>query len=346
MSLPDQRTFTFVVFVTPGFNSFATMGFVDPFRAANYLVGRQLFRWVFVSEAGGLCYGSNGAGVECDRLDTASHSAPDIALISSSWTPEYHGSAKVLFAIRSWARAGVTIAGLDTGAFIIAQSGFLDNRRATVHYEHIDSLREQYPNVDVVEDLFTFDGSFLTCCGGTSAVDFGLHLLKQLSGAALANAAARYIFQPGLRETSASQKPAGAEPLGALVPDDVKAIVRLMEENLEDPLPIPHLCERVGVSHRQVTRLFSRYIKKSPALYYRDIRLDRARGLVTQTEMQMSEIAVASGFSSQVHFSRAYKERFGLPPIRDRVEGRIPFEFRAWPMYSKTFKNPENGQKK
>lgn len=76
-----------------------------------------------------------------------------------------------------------------------------------------------------------------------------------------------------------------------------------------------------------------RSLKKTPALYYRDIRLDRARGLVTQTDLSLAQVAVASGFSSQVHFSRAYRERFGLTPRNDRIEGRVPFEYRAWPMH-------------
>jgi transcriptional regulator GlxA family with amidase domain len=108
-----------------------------------------------------------------------------------------------------------------------------------------------------------------------------------------------------------------------------------MEQHLENAASIPEICSMAGISHRQLDRLFERYIGKSPALYYRDIRLDRARGLVTQTDMLLSEIAIASGFASQVHFSRAYRERFGLPPRKDRVEGRIPFEFRAWPMHRK-----------
>ena len=62
---------------------------------------------------------------------------------------------------------------------------------------------------------------------------------------------------------------------------------------------------------------------------------DRARGLVTQTDLSISEIAMASGFSSHIHFSTVYRERFGLPPRDDRIEGRVPFEYRAWPMHRK-----------
>ncbi|MEL6793812.1 MAG: helix-turn-helix domain-containing protein, partial [Pseudomonadota bacterium] len=82
-----------------------------------------------------------------------------------------------------------------------------------------------------------------------------------------------------------------------------------------------------------LTRLFAQHVGKATAIYYRDIRLDRARGLVTQTEMPLMEVAIASGFRSHVAFSRAYRARFGLSPRADRREGRVPFEFRPWPMH-------------
>ncbi|MGE0213822.1 MAG: GlxA family transcriptional regulator, partial [Parvibaculaceae bacterium] len=172
-----------------------------------------------------------------------------------------------------------------------------------------------------------------TCSGGLAAADLALQIVRTRHGDALANAAARYIFHPGLRPQGTPQNPASVEPLGHSTPGAVRRAIEEMERNLEDPLSIPELCRRVGRSQRQIDRLFARYVGKSPTLYYRDIRLDRARGLVTQTELSMSEIAVASGFSSQVHFSKAYRERFRISPRSDRVEGRIPFEFRAWPMH-------------
>ena len=331
----DSTVFIRVV-VTPNFNISATMGFVDPFRAANYLDGKNHFRWEFVSDSGGPCVSSNGASLQTVRLSDALGKDPDIVIVSSSWAPEYYAKSEVKNALRHWARRGVTIGGLDTGAFILAQSGLLNGRRATVHYEHIDSFQELYPSIDVSENLFVFDGNRISCCGGSAAVDFGLHILQGIHGVALANAAARYIFHTTLRERGTPQQPEGSEPLGNLVPGSVKTAIRMMEENLEEPVSIPEICAQVGISHRQLDRLFSQYIKKTPTLYYRDIRLDRARGLVTQTEMAMSEVAVASGFTSQVHFSRAYHDRFGLPPTKDRVEGRVPFEFRAWPMHRKT----------
>ncbi|MDA7965499.1 GlxA family transcriptional regulator [Ruegeria sp.] len=324
-----------LVIVAPSFNISATMGFIDPFRAANYLDGKTYFKWDFVSEAGGYCAASNGAGIDTTALaDVTAHPA-DIVIVSASWTPERHLTTRLRTALRTWARGGATLGALDTGAFILAQAGLLAGCRATVHYEHIDAFQELYPDIEVVENLYELDGNRVTCCGGSAAVDFGLQMVQGIHGSALANAAARYIFHDRLRGPAAQQQPEGSEPLGAIVPATLKSAIQIMEAHLEDPLPVPEICKRAGISHRQLDRLFAIYIKKTPALYYRDIRLDRARGLVTQTEMPIAEVAIASGFASQVHFSRAYKDRFGLPPSRDRIEGRVPFEYRAWPMHRK-----------
>ncbi len=321
--------------VTPGFNLAATMAFIDPFRAANYLDGAAHFRWDVLSEAGGPVQASNGASLETRPLAALAGSVPDFLIVSSSWTPEAHVSPAIRAALREAARRQVTLGGLDTGAFVLAHAGLLRGHRVTVHYEHIDAFQELFPETEVTETLWVFDRARITCCGGVAATEFALHIVQSLRGSALANAAARYVFAAQLRGHGAPQNPQEREPIGAMVPDTVRRAIRVMEANLETPLAIAEICRAIEVSHRQLDRLFARFVGKTPALYYRDVRLDRARGLVTQTNRSMAEIAYASGFASQVQFSRAYRSRFGLPPSKDRIEGRIPFEFRAWPMHRK-----------
>ena len=321
----------------------ATVGFVDPFRAANYLEGISYFSWEFVSESGGACTASNGMEMATAPLETLSESDIDFLIVSSSWTPEKYGTSAICSTLRQAARRNVTIGGIDTGAFVLAHAGLLKGRRATVHYEHIDAFRELYPDIEVSENLYVFDDNRISCCGGAASFDFALHILQDIHGVDLANAAARYVLFPELRDRGTPQNPQDAEPLGCAVPDSIRAAVKAMEANLEDPHPISEICRIADVSHRQLNRLFAQYLKKTPTLYYRDMRLDRARGLVTQTTLSMLEIAIASGFSSQVHFSRAYKDRFGLPPTKDRVQGRIPFEFRARPMHRMSG-NDQSGQ--
>ncbi|HEY9039356.1 MAG TPA: GlxA family transcriptional regulator [Roseovarius sp.] len=322
-----------LIVVTPHFNMAATAGFIDPFRAANYLDGTTHFAWDVASVLGGPCLASNGMSMETLPLAQVRNTRYDMVIVSSSWTPESHAGAQLRSALWRWAQSGATLGGIDTGAFILAQAGLLAGRRATVHYEHMDAFGERFPECDLTEELYVFDGSRISCAGGGASVDFALQIIRGAKGDALANAAARYLFHPVVRAPGTLQNAAAQEPLGSTAPGAVKRAIALMERNLESPLPIKVLCQRLGISHRQLNRLFAGFVRRTPAIYYRDIRLDRARGLVTQTDLAMSEIALASGFSSQVHFSRAYRIRFGLPPSRDRIEGRVPFEFRAWPMH-------------
>jgi len=329
----------------PYFNLAATMSFIDPFRASNYLEGTTLFRWQIISEKGQAITASNGVEISTTAFEEAELKKTDLLFVSSSWQPERHVTSAIRSCLRDAAKRQTVIGGLDTGAFIIAQSGLLENHTATVHYEHIDAFKELFPKTGVSEALWVIDRNRVTCCGGAAALDLGLQMIRKSHGSALANAAARYVFAPPMRSHGTRQCPDNIEPLGNSVHRGVRAAIDVMEANLETPLPIAEVCRQVGLSHRQLDRLFAQCVRKTPALYYRDIRLDRARGLVTQTELSMSEIAFASGFSSQVHFSRAYKDRFGLPPSKDRVQGRIPFEFRAWPMHRASSTPPSSGTK-
>ncbi|WP_306144276.1 GlxA family transcriptional regulator [Roseibium sp. MMSF_3412] len=334
MPIDQTDTVRIVVLVTPHFNVSATTSFIDPFRVANYLTGTSLFSWTFVSDRGGPVSSSSGLSVDTKAIADADAVKPDVVLVSTSWTPERHYTDRVLGPLKKWARGGAVVGGLDTGAFVLAKAGLLADRTATVHYEHIDALIEVAPDTTVSEDLYVIDDRFFSCCGGSASTDLALHFLRNYSGVSVANAASRYLFHHQIRTEGHSQNPKGTEPTGYATPGAVRRAIDLMEQNLEDPLSIPDICARLGVSQRQLSRLFGHYVRRSPVEYYRDIRLDRARGLVTQTEMKLSEIAAASGFNSQVHFSRSYKKRFGLSPGSDRIEGRVPFEFRAWPMYS------------
>ncbi|MEO1492265.1 MAG: GlxA family transcriptional regulator [Pseudomonadota bacterium] len=326
------ETQSILIVATPGFNLATTTAFIDPFRAANYLEGQSLFRWEIASLAGGALSASNGLTIGTALLSAAEPSA-DIVVVSSSWAPEAHASPKLCAFLRRCERQGATMVGLDTGAFILADAGLLNGRKATVHYEHIDAFIELHKDVEVTEDLFVADGARLTCCGGEASADLALQILRERCGDTIANSAARYLFHQTMRAYGMSQLPSLTEPLGRSVPDTVRAAIRLMEIHLEDPLSIPQISDAIRLSQRHLNRLFTRHLGKTIALYYRDIRLDRARGLVTQTEMPLTEVAFASGFRSQVTFNRVYRQRFGLPPSQDRVEGRVPFEYRAWPMH-------------
>jgi AraC family carnitine catabolism transcriptional activator len=331
--LIEVCVFNFLVIVFPYFNAAATTAFVDPFRAANYLSGESRYHWAFASVEGGGIRASNGMDLFTQSLANVRDEPWDLVVVSCSWTPEQHHSPYLHGLLRAWANKGCMLGALDTGTFLLAAAGLLGGRRATAHYEHIDALLELYPDVKIVEDLYVFDQNRITCCGGAASTDTALQLIRNIHGETLANEAARYVFHQQFRPGSTQQNPEAQQPLGHTIPVVIKQAIKLMEAHLEEVISITQLCEQVGISQRQLDRLFHQVVHKSPALYYRDIRLDRARGLVTQTTLELTKVGVASGFPNQSHFCRIYRERFGLTPRQDRKEGRVPFDYRAWPMH-------------
>lgn len=342
MANAPPETLELIIYVAPHFNVSATTSFVDAFRVANYLSGATRFSWVFVSEAGGRVESSSGVSIDTSSIREVKERAPWLVLVSTSWGPERSTSQSLRAALNKWAGRGALMGGLDTGAIVLAHAGLLAGRVATVHYEHIDAFIELAPDTHVSENLFVVDDKVFTCCGGSAATDIALRLVHAVVGESLANATARYLFHHDVRDEEQSQNPKGVEPMGYVTPGMVRDAIDIMEANLETPVSIPDIAAQLQVSQRHLARQFTKYVQKSAVAYYRDVRLDRARGLVTQTELKLGEIAAASGFNSQVHFSRAYHARFGISPSADRVAGRVPFEFRAWPMFKPDIKSAED----
>ena len=163
-----QQVIPIHLVITPEFNMLATMAFLDPFRAANYLEGRTLFRWQILSESGGDVVASNGASLSTKPLEEADISGGGLVMLSASWRPETFASPGLLAYIRRAAKADLGIGGIDTGAFLMAQAGLLVGRRATVHYEHLDTFIELYPDTVAEETLYVLDGNRMSCAGGAA----------------------------------------------------------------------------------------------------------------------------------------------------------------------------------
>ncbi len=320
------------VLLLPPFNALATFALLDPLRAVNYLRGEPRYIWRLLAPDGQDVVASNGVILSDIAAFDAVRGPFDVVVISASWSPE-----RRVPALRRWLRRhaarGALMSGIDTGAFVLASAGLLDGHRSCVHYEHVASFRELYPDVQVSEQLYVVDAERATCCGGLAASDMALEIVRAREGLDVANAAARYIFHDRLRSGSEGQLPARHEPVGIAAPAKLRQAIACMETYLEAPLPIAEIARRAGLSQRQLSRLFQQHTGITAVRYYLDSRLDRARGLVTQTEMPLLQVALACGFSSQEHFARTYRMRFGLAPSQDRHDGRVPFQFRAYPAH-------------
>ena len=331
---PESRPCTLGLFLLPGFNSLALHAFADPFRAANYLVGTTLYEWHYLTPDTHRVIASNGLEIAGAQPFDALNVELDFLVINASWAPEQSRVPRLQNWLRRLARMGTVMCGIDTGAFVLAYAGLMTGYKAAVHYEHIAAFRELFPECGMDEDMFVFDRDRLTCCGGLAAADMALEIIRLQQGIDLANAASRYIFHERLRSGSEGQLPSTREPVGHAAPERLRDAIILMERNLEQPLRLPEIAETLGISQRQLERLFQKYTGASPVRYYVDVRLDRARGLITQTELPIVDVATGCGFGGAVQFARAYKQRFGIAPSVDRTEGRVPFQFRSFPSHA------------
>ena len=277
---------------------------------------------------------SNGLQVAVNGAFGTLSDAPDFLVVNASWAPERFRGRPLQNGLRRFAKHGSVMCGLDTGAFVLAYAGLLDGHRAAVHYEHIAAFRELFPECSMDESLFVFDRDRLTCCGGLAAADMALEIIRLQQGLELANASSRYVFHERLRPGDEGQLPDTREPVGYAAPIKLREAILIMERNLEQPVPIRDIAKELNISQRQMERLFRSHTGVSPIRYYVDVRLDRARGLITQTELPIAEVAVACGFGTAVQFTRTYKRRFGIAPSRDRIEGRVPFQFRSFPSHA------------
>ncbi len=317
----------------PDFNSMAAQAFIDPFRAANYIHGDALFLWDFLSLDSKPVHASNGLIIGQTQPLYKIENKFDMVVVNASWAPERFKNKKLQAWLRRMDKQGTTMIGLDTGAFVLAFAGMLNGYRAVVHYEHTESFRELFPDICLEQQLFVIDRNRLTCCGGLASADLAMDVLCSLRGTDLANAAAHYIFLERLRAGEEGQRPKTYEPIGYTVPEGLREAMLLMERNLEEPLSITEIAKHAELSQRQLERLFRRHTGLTPVRYYLNIRLDRARGLITQTELSIAEVASACGFGSSDQLARAYKMRFGTTPTMDKTEGRIPFQYRSFPQY-------------
>lgn len=342
-----SRASRIALVMLPNFNALATLAFVDPFRAANYLRGpsepltaSHQYTWQFLTlgetGANSELEASNGLTIAATPFHDVAKEIFDFVFICASWAPEQYKDRALFAWLRRQLGQGAAIGGVDTGAFLLGFAGLLDGYAATVHYEHLVAFEELFPKVQISDALYVIDRNRLTTCGGIAASDLALAIIRLQHGPDLANAASRYIFHDRLRMASETQVPSLHEPLGRRIPKALRDVISLMEETVEQPQAIADIAKQAGLSQRQLQRHFHTYTGVSPTRYYMDVRINRARGMVTQTDMSVLAISVACGFSSPEYMTKCYRERFEITPREDRIAGRVPFQFRSFPNYAFT----------
>lgn len=315
-----QRPKRFVFLLLERFTMISFAAAIEPLRLANQLSRKDLYSWKLVGEGfqdgKGTARCSNGTVLELDGgLEECSRA--DTIVVCGGLLVAQAMSRPILNWLRREARRGTRIAALCTGSWVLAEAGLLDGRRATIHWENQDGLSEKYPEVQLIRSVFVEDGQFITAAGGTAAIDLMLRQISRDQGADLAARVADQMIHTSIRTEDDHQRLSIPTRIGVRHPR-LAAIVARMESNLEDPISPARLAAESGMSPRQLERLFARYLGRSPKRYYMDIRLERARNLLLQTDMSVMEIALACGFASAAHFSKCYRQNYEMTPYRQR----------------------------
>ncbi|WP_343080908.1 GlxA family transcriptional regulator [Ostreiculturibacter nitratireducens] len=311
------QTTHYVFLLIENFSHLAFSCALEPLRIANLVSGKPLYRWSLASEDGKTATCSNRSVTLVDRGLEPMERGDRLFLISGLHV-QNHTTPALLNYLRRERSRGTPIGAICSGAYVLAMAGFLDDVETAIHWEFHDLFAEKFPAVRLVRNVFVANQKFVTASGGTAAADLMLHLIARDHGHDLATAVADQMVYNAVREGTAAQRVSLQSRLGARNEHLVRAIA-IMEENIETPLAPCEIARELGISTRQLERLFGKYLNTSPKRYVVEMRLHRARNLIVQTEQSIAQIAMACGFNSTSHFSKVFRSHFGISPLSHRT---------------------------
>lgn len=317
VDVPDPgRPRRFVFVLMDNFTMLCFSAAVESLRIANRTAGKELYRWTIVGEAGDETTCSNGCAFRLD--DTLPElERDDTVMLCGGIDVQEATTKRLLNWLRREARRGATIAGLCTAGYTLARAGLLDGKKATIHWENQDSFAEEFDEVELTKSVFVIDGNRITTAGGTASIDLMIKLIAQDHGEELANSVADILIYSAIRTDQDTQRLSIPTRIGVRHPK-LSRVIQMMEQNIEEPISPSLLAKEVGMSTRQLERLFRRYLSRSPKRYYMELRLQKARNLLMQTDMTVINVALACGFASPSHFSKCYRSHYDTTPYRER----------------------------
>lgn len=301
------------------FSAYDLITVIETLKEANRRDGTALYEWRVLSESGKPVTASNGLAIavddgliELNRRETLIVFGGD-DYVATSTLP-------VLAWLRRQARLGLRIGAISSAVFPLLKAGILRDKEVTTHWSYRASILESFQDVEVKQAIFHLGESRFSCAGGLATLDLMLQLISREQGTEMATWVADNLVCSTPRTEKHEQVLSKSTRTGDRNVKVAEA-VQMMQDNLEFPIPPGHIAQQIGISPRQLERLFSRYLNNTPKAYYMKLRLERARALLLQTDMKIMEVALACGFSGASHFSKLYKKRFGLSPYKERGFG-------------------------
>ncbi len=312
----------FVFLLLDQFSLIAFTTAIEPLRLANRYNEDTFYTWTLVSETGGTATCSSGVNINIDGA-LAELKRNDVIFVCGGLHIRKNTTKPVLNWLRREARKGLKVGGLCTGSYTLAAAGLLQDKKCTIHWENYDSFEEEFPDIELVKSVFTIDGNRFSSAGGTASVDLMLKIIAEDHGQDLTNWVADQMIYNSMRTEHDEPRLSIPTRIGVRHPK-LSKVIQMMEQNIEEPISPATLASDVGMSTRQLERLFRRYLDRSPKRYYMELRLQKARNLLMQTDMSVINVALACGFASPSHFSKCYRTQYETTPYRER--GTISFK--------------------
>ena len=312
----NDKTIRFIFVLLENFTLLSFASALDCLRLANRNCEVPRYSWILVGEGGETVKSSTETEFNLDD-DLPELHRDDRVILCGGIEIQKATTKKLMSWLRRESRKGVKIGGLCTAAYVMAKAGLLDGKKATIHWENQDSFAEDFPEVDLSKSVFKIDGNRMTTAGGTSSIDMFLQIISNDYGEDIANWVADQQIYSSIRTDQDTQRLSVPTRIGVRHPK-LSQVIQMMEANIEEPISPSVLAKDVGMSTRQLERLFRRYLNRSPKRYYMELRLQKARNLLMQTDMSVINVALACGFASPSHFSKCYRSHYDTTPYRER----------------------------
>ncbi|MGE3371636.1 MAG: GlxA family transcriptional regulator [Rhizobiaceae bacterium] len=321
-----QERKSVVLLLVPGFplSDFALC--LEAFESANRALGYLAYETRVISADGNPVASSSrvaanaDASVATERHRSNLHRASLVILLAGAGSEAYRDKGAFAW-LRECRRARVPVAALHGGSFILAAAGLLQHRRCTIHWHHAPLFEDRFDHVELGSDLNVFADGVHTSAGGLASLEFMLTCIDRDFGDRIRDAVCDDLIVENLRDPSQRQRIQTRRERVALCPQ-VAAAAGYMQENIGNPISLPRLANRVGLSARHLERLFSQELGISPLQYLRRIRLDLARRMIRTTRKPVLNVAISCGFTSNSYFATCYRQAFGVTPSQDRLRAR------------------------
>ncbi len=292
---------------------------IEPLRAANEITGTTEFAWVLLAESmapvrssAEVCFTPDQVLDQVGGIDHIYLLAPP----TGSFAEPRHGNA----VLRRFERAGMTLGAFSGGIFPLARAGVLAGHGCSVHWCYEAAFKAEFPAIEASEAVILRGRRRITASGAGAVFDLMLRLIGERLGREVMTEVACWFQHPFVRDEDARQKvpvQRGAGTSDAL-PEPIRAAIRIFDGHIEEPWRIPAVAAAVGMSERNFERQFKRETGQSPLIYYRLMRLSKARQRVLYSADSLSEIAASVGYPRSGLMARQYEQAYGVTPQGER----------------------------